>query len=111
MPSQDRERDASSGCLLRLIWLVVGNMALMLVGVQLFLHPRGWFSVLDAAYWSIVVLILAARYADMRYCNGTTADGKPCTPAIWRRHTVVLVLLACVVWLAAHSLGALGLSP
>ena len=111
MPSHDQEYDSLSGCLLRLFWFFLGNAALVLVAVQLLLQPRGWFSGLDAVYWSVVVLILAARYADIRYYKGTTAEGKPFTLEDWRRYAFILVLSASVAWLTVHFLGAFGLSP
>lgn len=111
MPTQDQEPDAPSGCLLRLFWLILGNLALIAVAAQLLLHPRGWISGLDAAYWLFVALILAARYADIRYYKGTTADGKPCKLEDWRRYALLFVLSAGVAWLAVHFLGAFWFSP
>jgi len=53
-------------------------------------------------YWSVVVLIIAARYADIHYFKGTTADRKPSTLDDWRRHTLIVVVSAGAAWLAAH---------
>lgn len=111
MPSQDQKYDSPAGCLLRLFWLLLGNAALVLVVLQLLLHPGGWFSGLDAVYWSVVVLIVAARYADICYYKGTTAEGKPSTLEDWRRYTFIIVLSASAAWLTVHFLGAFGLSP
>jgi hypothetical protein len=110
MPSQDPQQDAPSGCLFRLFWMILGNMALLAVAGQLLTCPRGWFSGLDVAYWSVVALLIAARYADIRYCKGTTGEGKPCTLEDWRRYAVIVVLSTGVVWLALHFLSAFWLS-
>ena len=91
--------------------LILGNLALLAVGGQLLFHPRGWFSALDAVYWLLVALVLAARYADIRYFKGTTAEGKPSTLEDWRRYAFILVLVAGVAWLIVHCLGAFWLSP
>jgi hypothetical protein len=57
------------------------------------------------------LLLLAARYADIRYFKGTTAEGKPSTLEDWRRYAFILVLSASVAWLTVHFLGAFWLSP
>ncbi len=110
MPTQDQEYDSPSGCLIHLFWLVLGNAVLVVVAGQLLLHPKGWFSGLDAVYWSFVALILAARYADVRYFKGITVEGKPSTLEDWRRYAFILVLSASVAWLTVHFLGAFWLS-
>jgi hypothetical protein len=79
MQTQDQKYDSSSGCLIHLFWLIVGNVALLIVAGQILFHTGGRFSVFDAIYWLFVVLILAARYADIRFFKGTTVDGKPST--------------------------------
>jgi hypothetical protein len=70
------------------------------------------FSRLDVVYWTVVILILAARYADIRYFKGTTAEGNPCSIDDWRRHAFILALLAGAAWLvlrlAAHFFGPTG---
>jgi hypothetical protein len=111
MPIQHKEHGAPSGCLLRLFWLIAGNAALVIVAGQLLLHPMGWLSGLDAVYWFIVALILAARYTDIRYFKGITAEGKPSRIEDWRRHAFILVLSAGAAWLTVHFLGAFGFSP
>ncbi|MBN1854784.1 MAG: hypothetical protein JW829_18775 [Pirellulales bacterium] len=105
MPTEEREQEGSSGCLFRLFWMILGNLVLFFVAVQLLFHPRGWFSSLDVVYWLTTVLILVARYADIRFFQGTTAEGKPATLRDWQRHAFILVLVTGVVWLAVHLLG------
>jgi hypothetical protein len=106
MRTQEQEHDSSLGCLLHLFWLFLGNFVLIVLAGELLLFPSGWFSGLDAVYWFVVALIVAARYADIRYFQGATAEGKPSTFEHWRRHAFILVLSASVVWLAVHVLGA-----
>ena len=111
MPTQDPDFDSSSGCLLRLFWLLLGNAVLVIVALQILIRVGGVFSGLDVVYWSVVALILAARYADIRYFKGTTAEGKPSTLEDWRRYAFILVLSAGVALLTVHFLGAFWLSP
>ena len=112
MSHQQQAHDSLSGCLLRLFWLLGGNAVLAIVGVQILFNAPPMFSRVDAVYWSVVVLIIAARYADMRYFKGATAGGKPSSFDDWRRHTLILVVSAGVAWFAArlavHFLGPIG---
>jgi hypothetical protein len=110
MATQDQGSESSSGCLLRLFWLLLGNAMLVIVAIQIPARAGGSFTGLDALYWLFVLMILAARYADIRYYKGTTAEGKPSTLEDWRRHAFVLVLVAGAAWLAAHVWGYVRLS-
>jgi hypothetical protein len=104
---QDEGHGPASGCLLRLFWLFLGNVALALVAARILFRAEGLFSLLDAIYWSLVVLLIAARYADIRYCRGATAEGKPASLRDWRRYAWILLLSAAAVWLTVCLVGAI----
>jgi len=108
MQTQERKYDSCSGCFIHLFWLLLGNLALLIVAGRLLFHTGGMFSLLDAVYWLLVVLILLARYADIRYFKGAAADGKPCSLEDWRRYALIFVLWAGLVWMAVHLLGLIG---
>jgi hypothetical protein len=108
MQTQDQKYDSSSGCLIHLFWLIVGNVALLIVAGQILFHTGGRFSVFDAIYWLFVVLILAARYADIRFFKGTTVDGKPSTLEDLRRHATILIISAGVIWITIHLFASNG---
>ena len=110
MSSQDRPYDAPWGCLLRLFWFLLGNIILVIVAVKLLLQPTRWFSGLDVFYWSVVVLIVAARYAEIRYFQGSAGDGKLATLQDWRRFAIVTLLSAGGAWVAVHVLVMFGVS-
>ncbi len=109
MPTQDPNHESSSGCLLRIFWMFLGNAVLAIVALQILRAGRA-LSVLDGVYWLVVVLSLVARYADIHYFKGTDADGNPPSAGTWRRFALILVLSAGAVWLAIHLLGRVGLS-
>lgn len=96
------------GCLIPTFWMLVGNGILALCAVSI-AAGSALFSAADLLYWLTVGSLLAARYVDIRYFNGRTAEGKPATPAHWRRYAVVLVAVAAVVWIVAHAVPDLGL--
>lgn len=96
-------KDSPTGCLLRLTWMALGIAALLLIGLHLILSggPTHWF---DLAYWLVAILIVVARFADVRYYGGTDSLGAPSTLVDWRRYSIQLLALAGLGWLFAHAL-------
>ena len=102
--SEKPERDQSGGCLLRLFWMVVGNMLLLLAALAILERPSRVIGPADLVFWTTVAGMLAARYADIRHFDGRTADGQPATMAHWRTYATWVCGGAGVLWLAAHAL-------
>ena len=96
------------GCLIPTFWMLVGNGILALCAVAIAARSAS-FSAADLFYWLTVGGLLAARYVDIRYLNGRTAEGKPATPAHWRRYAVILIAVSAVAWIVAHAIPDLGL--
>ena len=93
-----------TGLLLRLFWMIAGNLAIALSAV-LILQGGGPIPLLpDLIYWVAVPLMIVSRYADVRYFNGTNGYGERATMQDWRRYSVKVVIVAIVLWIAAHSL-------
>ena len=107
-PSPDASKqDLASGCLVRLGWMVFGNAAILAFATAIYHHRGSFFSWADAAFAAAVIVTLALRYVDIRYCNGRTAFGKAATMAHWQRYAVILAAVAVVLWFAAHALAYL----
>jgi len=96
------------GCLIPTFWMLVGNGILALCAVAI-AAGSSLFGAADLFYWLTVGGLLAARYVDIRYLNGRTAEGKPATPAHWRRYAVILIAVAAAAWIVAHAMPDLGL--
>lgn len=94
------------GCLLRLFWMALGNLALL--GAAAFIGRRGAFSFLDAIYWLVVIALGAARYFDVVRFHGQTIEGEAATRDDLRRYLVRLLVLAIVLWAVAHVPQAIG---
>ena len=106
---EDNKHDPLEGCLLRLFWMIVGNVLLALCAVSV---VKGGYSLLgldDAFYWAVVGCLLAARYVDIQYFQGKTADGDTASMADWRRYAVRIGVLSVGLWVVAHAIGASGL--
>lgn len=94
--------DRPEGCLLRLFWMVAGNLALFALTLTIF--NQGGFSLLDGVYWLVVVALAASRYIDIRRFAGPTIHGTPATVVDFRRYGIQLVIVATGLWILVHVL-------
>jgi hypothetical protein len=111
MPDQtpafsDSSVNGTLAVFLRAVWMLLGNMALVLCAFTI-AHGPPRLTVVDIIYWVAVPLVLAARYVDVVSCAGKTATGEPATLKDWRFHAVVLLPGTFAVWAAAHGMALL----
>ncbi|MCY3023451.1 MAG: hypothetical protein NTW87_31100 [Planctomycetota bacterium] len=102
------QQTSTFGCLLRLVWMLVGNAVLMYsviwIAVKADTHS---LSVIDAVYAAGLFAVVFSRYLDIRHFNGTKGTGEPATMSDWRRFALLVVVSALVVWGAAHGVAFL----
>lgn len=101
--SPQHEYASMAGCLPRVFWMGVGNIALVMAALSIY-ASTGW-SIADLAFWVIVGLLVGARYIDIARYKGTTVDGEPATSAHFKRYALMLLVVSVVVWAAARLLG------
>lgn len=87
---------------LRLVWMLVGHVALLLVILLVAMETDGGLSGRDAIAAIIVLTTLAARYVDIARYGGETAEGAAATMAHFRAHLVRLLLGGGAALAAAH---------
>jgi hypothetical protein len=96
---------SASGCLIRLCWMFIGNVALFFTAVYIWHSKSSVFSLLDIIFWGIVLFTIIIRHLDIRKFKGLTMKGDgPATMAHWRRYSAVLVLISLLIWGVAHGL-------
>jgi hypothetical protein len=100
--NRDGEYDSLSGCFLRLFWLMAGNALLALALLQILFSRAPFFSRVDLFFWSIVGLIIIARFADVTYFHGSNARGEPASVYDSWRYVILLLVVATSAWLLAH---------
>jgi hypothetical protein len=98
----ESERTSGLSVLVRVFWMLLGN--LILVASAISLYKQQGLGVMDIVFWGTVLLLLAVRYADLRYMNGRTASDEPATPTTYRSYAVVLVVISLLVWIAVRIL-------
>ena len=95
-------QDRMPGCLVRVAWMFLGNFALVILAALIASHSQRPFSPSDILFWSVVVLMIALRYVDIRYLKGSTATLQPATMAHWRRYAALVLGVSLFIWALAH---------
>ena len=92
----------ASGCLARLYWMVVGNIALAILAIAI--AEQNWWPPTwrDAAFWVVAASLAVVRLVDIRLLGGRTSEDAPANEADLRRYLVVLVVAASGLWALAH---------
>ena len=102
------QQEQAGGCLLRLCWMLFGNVALVASAIFISEHRTSFLSAADGAFWGIAVALAAIRYVDVAHCGGRTASGQPATKSTWRRYIVLLGAFCAAIWAAAHAVAHFG---
>ena len=95
-------QDAASGCLVRLVWMLLGNLVLVISALSIS-HRAASFSGADVVFWVTVVAVIWLRYIDITRLHGQTATGTPATMAHWRRYSMLMAAGAFALWIIAHA--------
>jgi hypothetical protein len=100
--ADDRTTDSVLGLFLRLYWIMLGNGVVVIAAFFPLAYPQIPIAFPLAGFGFGVVSLIAARFVDIRYCGGQTADGAPASLDDWKRYVRILVpsalLLLGVVW-------------
>jgi hypothetical protein len=99
-PESPAETIGCLAALTRMAWLVFGGVALAIL--SLLIAREGEYSLLDFAYWGVVVVMAVMRLVDITHYQGLTSTGEPATLRTWRRYLLVLVVSTGALWAAAH---------
>lgn len=106
-PDASQPLSGFPGLLLRTWWMLFGNAALAVVLALMALERDELPSLLDALFLVLVASLVVARFADIRYFAGATAEGTRATLAHFRRYALRLVAGSAAGWGLANSLAAL----
>jgi hypothetical protein len=93
------------GCLstlARIIWIMVGNFALLVLLVLIV--QRKSLSYIDLIFWAVVAAVIFIRYADIKWLKGQGPDAQPATMKDWAKYARLLLTVTAVVWVITHAL-------
>lgn len=91
-----------SGCLLRVYWMLLGNVLVAITAAKIVEAGRG-ITIEDVVYWLFVLSLIAARFVDIRSLDGRTNKGEPATMSHWYHYVLTVLGLSGVLWLVAHG--------
>ena len=69
-----------------------------------FIFQRRGLSILDIAFWGIVVGLVLIRYIDITRLKGLTTNSEPATLRHWRTYVTKLLVVGAVLWGLAHGI-------
>jgi len=91
------------GLLLRLFWMAFGGVGLYLCALKLMLGDPQNRILLTACLFLVAALMIAARYADIRFFKGET--GAPATMTHFRAYALRTAVLASALYTGSIVLG------
>ncbi len=91
------------GCLARIFW-IAGILPLVIFAVEIGYKRQAQLTIMDLIFWLLALAMIFVRYADIRWFDGTTTDGKPATMSTWRRYSLLIGALALGMWGAAQGI-------
>ena len=94
--------DSPLGLFLRLYWMLGGNAILAIAAAYPLSHTETPVLLTLTVCCLISISMIAARYVDIRACDGQTVDGDLADFGHWKRYAMILlpvsVLLPVGVW-------------
>jgi len=100
------QHDTAIGCLVRVFW-IIGALPLIILAVEIGYKRQARLTIIDLLFWLLAIAMVAVRYADIRWFDGKTTDGKPATMATWRRYGLLIGAVALGLWGAAQGIAFL----
>jgi hypothetical protein len=92
-----------AGCLVRIFWMVFGNLILVLTAIAIIQTQAGFaLTFRDAIFAATAVFMPAVRYVDICFLHGKTSDGQSATLSDWNRYAATVLGASLALWLLAH---------
>jgi hypothetical protein len=103
-PEEKQAQDTITSVFLRVYWMILGYIPFM-VGAKLILkNKQNLFAMGDAILALTTVLVLIARFVDIKFFKGETKDGVPATMKNFFIHSIILIVVTIALWMCLHFL-------
>ncbi len=105
--STDTE-ESNPGCFFRMIWFLLGNVALAIS--FLFLVKLGKnYTIVDGIYWMFVGIMIAARYIDMKTSQKlqNAKEQNKDNPKNVVKYILFLLPISFILWVGGHFIAKL----
>lgn len=102
-------RDSQTASLMamlgRIIWMMVGPMAVAVSAFLVASKGGGWFTAADLTYLVALAVTMSGRSLEMLGGHPLKATGEPATAADLRNYFIATTVIGLVVWVIANLLG------
>ena len=106
LPREPQANTSSTGCLLRMVWLIGAPLAMVLTGAVIVMTRSPALSWRDGLFLCFLSAALGSRLLDVTRFGGTDSDGQPTPPAVLWRWMAVTGVLGSVGLVSAHALAS-----
>jgi hypothetical protein len=89
----------------RVFWMMIGPLALVLLGFTIIRIGSGWLTWADAAFLAVLGAMLLARWAEFRRGNPQTVTGEPATRTHLHHYVRAAIPAGLSAWIAANVVG------
>lgn len=89
----------------RVVWVFLGPAAMFVTLCRIVSEAGGWATPLDAIFFALLVLTVAARWVGFRAGDRQTMSDEVATPAHVRRYVWNLSVAATGAWAVGNVLG------
>ena len=97
-PDSQAPQQGALGYFARFVWMLIGP-AVAIISLMLILPSRqSDLGSADVSLWCAIIACVVFRYIDVSRLNGLKATGEPASIADWRRYTLIMTILALVLW-------------
>jgi hypothetical protein len=107
-PPVEKNPNEGKSLLARFIWMMGGTVVLVFCLFSVAKGRETFFSAADVVFWCFALLMIAARYADVRHFGGATSSGEPATMRDFAYYALLLPLIGGTAWGLAHVVSHLG---
>lgn len=92
---------AGVGCLVRMLWLLLGPVVLVFASVEIAQDPTVELWLASSLFWLAALGMVGLRYADVTRLGGLTTNGLPADFGHFRRYAVGVLLIAAGLYALA----------
>jgi hypothetical protein len=95
--TQGSKQETGYGCLIRLCWMLFGNIGLVAFAIVIAKHKVSFLSYADLGFGLVVLFLVGIRYIDIAKIEDTTASEKPASLTDWHRYILYLGIFSLVL--------------
>jgi hypothetical protein len=97
-----KEYTPVSGVILRIYWIAIAHGAALILAAKMAFSFLQRSLILNLVFGLILISAIIARYIDIRYLNGETADFRKATTSDWRSWSFKVVTVYLTGFVLLH---------